>query len=313
MTAPVLPVVPLRAMSRTRRAGQVYILAILCAMTILVIAWSSVARRRLDAAVIASATESLDRAHTLFDGLRTRTLASLLSQCRVLVEDPRLKTSLATEGVDEATVSDILRDILRLRRTGFLLVLSLDGRVFAEAGADELRGLDLSGSSVVTRVRGASDAVGGAWVIGGKLIDLAVTSVRYDQSVVAYLVVGQAVDPELVKTVDDGTGIAIAVIAGTEPVPVSTADGNLRAVFQGVVAEAGARPAHIIDHGGERYLVATAELEGTPQSHPRLAMARTLSPLRKPFDPVAWLLWVPYGLVLLAAALGVLRSSYGRS
>jgi hypothetical protein len=305
-------VAPFRVAGPTRRARQVYLVASLAAMAILVIAWSSIARRQLDAAIVKSAAERLDRAHAVFDGLRARSLAGLLAQCRVLVEDPRLKASLATEGVDETTVSDILADILRLRRTGFLLVLAQDGHVFAEAGADELRGLDLSGSSVMSRVRGASDAVGGAWVIGGKLVDLAVTSVRFDQSVLAYLVVGQAVDQELVKAVDHGTGIAIAVIAGREPVPISTTDGELRAVFQTVTAEASVRPAHIVERGGEHYLAATVELEGTPQIHPRLAMVGSLSPARTLFAPFTWLLWVPFGLVLLAAALGMLRPSQGR-
>jgi len=303
---------PLRAAARARRVRLLYVIVSLCTLLVVLVAWSSTARRKLDAAIIGSAAGSLDRAHVLFDGLRARSLAGLLSQCRVLVEDPRLKASLATEGVDEATVSDILADVLRLRRTGFLLVLSQDGHVFAEAGADELRGLDLSGSSVMTRVRGASDAVGGAWVIGGKLVDLAVTSVRFDRSVLAYLVVGQAVDLELVKTVDDGTGIAIAVLAGREPAPISTTDGELRAVFLALAAEAGARPPHAVEHGGERYVVATVELEGTPQTHPRLALVRSLAAERMQFEPFTWLLWVPYVLILLAAAVALLRSIGGR-
>jgi len=294
--------------ARTGRARRAYVVASVVTMAVLLVAWSSIARRKLDAAIVRSSAESFDRAHLVFDGLRARSLVGLLSQCRVLVEDPRLKASLATEGVDETTVSDILADILRLRRTGFLLVLSQDGHVFAEAGADELRGLDLSGSSVVSRVRGASDAVGGAWVIGGKLVDLAVTSVRFDQSVLAYLVVGQAVDMELVKAVDAGTGIAIAVIAGPQPAPISTTDGAMRAVLQLVTAEAGVRAAHTIERDGVRYLAATVELEGTPQTHPRLAMVRSLASDGKLFDPFTWLLWVPYALVLLAAALGVLYS-----
>ncbi len=304
---------PLPGMTRARGASVAYLIAVLLILAGFLVAWSQVSRRKLDAAVVGSATEGFDRARVLFEGLRTRTAGHLLSQCRVLVEDPRLKASLATEGVDEATVADILVDITRLRRTGFLLVLSRDGHVFAEAGADELRGLDLSGSSVMTRARGATDAVTGSWVIGGKLIDLAVTAVRFDQAVLAYLVVGQAVDQELVKQVDDGTGISIAVIAGAEPAPISTTDGNVRAVLQIVAAEAGAQPAHTVERGGERYIAASVELEGTPQTHPRLAMVRALSPQRARFEPLGWLLWVPYGLVLLAVALGALRPRDGRS
>jgi len=301
-----------RRVSRRRRAGVAY-LSIFAVMTLLVALWASVGIRRAEVAVVASASEDFGRARVLFDRLRARTLASLMAQCRVLVEDPRLKASLATEGVDAATVTDILGDINRLRRNGFLLVLSAEARVFAEAGADELRGLDLSASSVMSRARGANDAVGGTWVIGGKLIDLAVTSVRFDRSVLAYLVVGEAVDRELVQAVEDGAGVAVAVVAGAEPGPVSTAELELRAVFSIIAAGAGARPAHVVERGGERYATAVFELEGTPQTHPRLAMARALAPQHRRFEPAAWWLWLIYGIVLVGVTLGAAYASHVRS
>jgi hypothetical protein len=210
-------------------------------------------------------------------------------------------------------VHDILDDILRLRRAGFLLVLSPEVRVFAQAGADELHGLDLSGSNVMSRARSAGEAVGGAWVIDGKLIDVAVAPVRFDRAVLAYVVVGQAVDASLVKAVEDSTGIAAAVLAGPEPAPTSTSDARLAAVFQLIAAEAVARPAHVVERDGDSYLVASFDLEGTPPTHPRLAMARALAPQREPFAAFTSLLWVPCGLVLLGVVLGALRLRGGRS
>jgi hypothetical protein len=303
-----MPVPPVRAIAPTRR-GALYLAVAALAMISLAVVWQVGARRRLEAAVVATAADQLDRARGVFDSLRARTVAGLMSECRVLVEDPRVKASLATAGVDEATVHDILLDILRLRRAGFLLVLSPEGRVFAQAGAEQLRGLDLSGSSVMSRARGSSgssDAAGGAWVIAGKLVDVAVASVHFDRAVLAYVVVGQAVDQALVKAVENGTGIAAAVLAGSEPGPASTADGRLGAVFQLIAAEAVARPAHVIERDGDAYLAASFDLEGTPPTHPRLAVARALAPQHALFASFAWLLWVPCGLVLLGLMLGLM-------
>src|SRR5262249_22566505 len=102
--------------------------------------WSLVALRQLSSSIAEDSARHLERARVAFDAFRARTHDHLRGQCRILVEDPRLKSTLSTDGVDEATVADILADLGKLRRTGFLMVLSRDGRVFAETGAEPLRG-----------------------------------------------------------------------------------------------------------------------------------------------------------------------------
>jgi hypothetical protein len=302
---------PLRIMAATpARSCRIYLVAVLLTMTGLAAVWSFVARHQLEHALVVNASDSLDRAHALFNVLRSRTQDNLRSQCGVLVEDPRLKSTLSTEGIDEATVADILADLGKLRGTGFLLVLTPEGRVFAEAGAHELRGLDLSESSVVKKARGSRDEVVGSWVIGGKIVDLAITAIQFDRHVLAYLVLGQAVDTELVKAVAEGTGLAIAVIAGAEASPISTTDDRLRAVFQMLVHDGGVAGAHTIEIGGTRYLTATVELENTLQSHPRLAVVRTLAAEQKTFEIFAWLLWAPIGLLVVGVSLASQRLSY---
>ncbi|HEX2687395.1 MAG TPA: hypothetical protein VHN14_12300 [Kofleriaceae bacterium] len=296
--------------ARSRRA---YPIAVLVIMTGLAALWSLAAKRQLDSALAASAAQSLERAHALFDVLRRRTQASLRSQCGVLVEDPRLKSTLSTDGIDAATVADILTDLGRLRGSGFLLVLSPEGRVFAEAGADELRGLDLSESSVVKKARAVRDEVVGAWVIGGKVVDLAITAIQFNRTVLAYLVLGQAVDAELVKAVSEGTGLAVAVIAGAEASPASTNDDQLGAVFQTLVHDGGAAGARAVEIAGARYLTTTVELEGTSPSHPRLAVVRALAAEQQPFKSFEWFLLAPIGLLVIGIALAGQRSSYRAS
>lgn len=304
---------PLRVLAPPAGSCRAYLVAVLVFMTALAALWSFAARRQLDSALVVSATDSLARAHALFDVLRSRTQDSLRSQCGMLVEDPRLKSTLSTEGIDEATVADILTDLGRLRGTGFLLVLTPEGRVFAQAGANELRGLDLSESSVVKKARGSRDEVVGSWVIGGKIIDLAITAIQFNRIVIAYLVIGQAVDAEMVKAVSEGTGIAVAVIAGPEASPVSTADDKLRAVFQTLAHDGGVAGTHAVEIDGARYLTATVGLEDNARSHPRLAMVRTLAAERKTFEIFEWLLLAPIGLLVVGVALAGQRPSYRAS
>src|SRR4051812_4532551 len=95
LRAPKTPT--LRAVATPARTSRMYLVAVLAITTVLAMMWSCVTKRQLDGALAASAAESFDRAHVLFDVLRTRTQSSLRSQCGVLVEDPRLKSTLATE------------------------------------------------------------------------------------------------------------------------------------------------------------------------------------------------------------------------
>ena len=111
--------------------------------------WTFIARNQLQASIAQESSQHLIGARKAFDGLRSQTQTNLTSHCRVLVEDPRLKATLATEGINAATVADILQDLSKLRRSGFLLVLSPDGRVFAQAGALPAEGLE----SILRQVR----------------------------------------------------------------------------------------------------------------------------------------------------------------
>src|SRR5262249_12418101 len=181
--------------------GRVMSLLIIVLSVGLAAVWSLVALRQLSTSIVRESSTHLDRARRTFDLTRARTLDSLRAQARVMVEDPRLKSTLATDGVDEVTVADILGDLGKLRSTGFLIVLTPEGRVFAQAGADELRGLDLSGSSAVKKAQGSSDATVGSWVIGGKIFDLSLMPVRFGTAApISYLVVGQAVDQDLLNS-----------------------------------------------------------------------------------------------------------------
>lgn len=262
--------------------------------------WSLVALHQLSSSVVRESAAHLDRAHKTFDQTRARLLDSLRAQARVMVEDPRLKSTLATDGVDEVTVADILGDLGKLRGAGFLIVLSPEGRVFAQAGADELRGLDLSGSSPVKKAQGTLDTVAGTWVIGGKIMDLSITPVRFGPNPIAYLVVGQAVDQAMLNAVADQTGVAVATATGQAIMLSAPPDDATKAVFASVIGQLESSPSPTFDVNGETYVAAMSDLEESGQTRPRLVVAQSLVQPNAWFATTRWMLFVPPVLVLIA-------------
>lgn len=262
--------------------------------------WSLVALHQLSSSIVRETATHLERARRTFDLTRARTLDSLRAQARVMVEDPRLKATLSTEGIDEVTVADILGDLGKLRSAGFLIVLTPDGRVFAQAGADELRGLDLSGSSAVKKAQGSLEAVTGSWVIGGKIMDLSIMPVRYGQKPIAYLVVGMAVDQEMLNSVADQTGVAVATATGPTVMLSAPPGDPTKAVFTAVVGQLESSAPQLFNVNGETYVVAMSELEESGQTHPRFVVAQSLSQPRATFATSRWLLFIPPVLVIIA-------------
>jgi hypothetical protein len=269
-----------------------------------------VAQRELDTAMAAENRGRLDAAKGVFDLLRTRALEDMRGQGRILVEDPRLKSTLATEGMDEATVADILRDLGRLRGAGMLVVLTPEGRVFAEAGAPELRGLDLSASSVVKKAQQSNEAVVGSWVIGNKIIDLSIIAIRFDTNVISYLVVGQTIDQALLKALGTATGIGVGIAIGTDWTSVS--DDSLKAMTALAQNPSAASPLFELD--GTHYVANIVELEQMGQSRPRLVLVQTLAPTGARFWLSRLLPWLTPALVLMGMVVLVLsRSNYRAS
>lgn len=271
--------------------------------------WTFFMRNQLRGSVVEQTGTQLVIARKAFDALRAQTQTNLSAHCRVLVEDPRLKSTLATEGMDRATVADILQDLAKLRRAGFLLVLSPEGRVFAQAGASELEGLDLSSSAVVKKARDTDDATVGSWVLAGKVMDLSIKSVRYGDALVAYLVVGQPIDEVQLADVADQTGVAIASALANKVVMTSSKDPLIADVFAHVVTEtAGAAP-HVVTSNGLRYVASVVELPETAQAH-RLVLVASLDTVAQRFRVIEWMVFAPPVLVLLAVlfVLSAIRS-----
>jgi hypothetical protein len=274
--------------------------------------WSFATLRQLGAAIERESADHLGHALAAFASTRARTLDDLRTHCRVMVEDPRLKSTLATEGVDQATVADILNDLSTLRRTGFLMVLSPDGKVFAQAGADELRGLDLSGSSPVKKAQGSPDVAVGSWVVNGKMMDLSIMGVRFGTTPVAYLVVGQTVGRDMLKAIAAETGVAIASVVGETVMLASPEDEALTPVFTALARQVDRFEGRTFELAGRDYLAAISELEDTGLARPRLVLVRDLASASGAFELVRWLILTAPCLMLVAVLFAMIANRTAR-
>ncbi len=274
------------------------------------VVWAVITTRQLDAAIVDERAEHVAQAAHAFSAARARAQADLQGACRVLVEDPRLKATLATEGMDAATVADILGDLAKLRGRGFLLVLSPDAKVFAQASAPELRGLDLSDASVVKKAVATSDAVVGAWMLGGKVMDLSLMAIRFGDDVVAYLVVGQAVDQAMIESVASETGAHVAnAIASTVTIASSSTTTD-RQVFAQLATETGPFMKRVLTRDGGAYVTGVVDLVEGAQSH-RLLISAPVAAAPASLSNLRWFLLAPPLLVFLAVlfSLSGTRSS----
>lgn len=272
-------------------------------------AWTLLTRRELDSAFAADRVGRMDRVRIAYEHARQKTQSALQAEARMIVEEPRLKATLATENINAATIEDILADLSKLRGGGFFMVLKPDGRVFAQAGAQQLRGLDLSSSSIVKRAETETAGAVGSWVLDDKVTDLSITAFRYGDHLVAYLAVGQALDDGDARSLAEECGCEVATALGSKIVTASTASGDVRELLERMAAAPGVTHGAVRTAGATTYVTSAMDLGEVTQSH-RLLVAAALG-ARPAFARVELLIWVPSALVLLSIlfAFAATRSS----
>src|SRR5262249_27618667 len=144
------------------------------------------------------------------------------------------------------------------------------------------------------------EAVAGSWVIGGKIMDLSIMPVRFGANPIAYLVVGQAVDQDLLNAVAEQTGVAVATAAGPTIMRSAPPDDGTKAMFGTLAGQLEGTQPQLFDINGESYIAAMSELEESGQSRPRLVVAQSLVQPSAAFATTRWLIFVPPILVIIA-------------
>lgn len=157
------------------------------------------ASRAADVGVLASASS------TFAEMLQSAT-ENTQAHVRVMADDARIRTTLATPGIDPATIEDVLVDLTKASGLSWLAVLDAQRKVVAVVGNDELRGNDLSTSSVFKGATGAT-----IWRSQDSLMAVAAAPVNLGFENY-YLLGTTAVDQRKLDVLGKSTGLSAALV-----------------------------------------------------------------------------------------------------
>lgn len=273
---------------------------------LLAVGWFMAARGAMDKGVHAQLEADVRGAEHLFTQDRAARQQRLQSECRLMSEDPRLKSALATEGMDRATVEDILVGLRKQSSADVIAVLNPTARVMASEGTEGLGGLDLSTATVVRAAQQGMDAAAGSWVLGDKLFDVAVRALRFGDTTIAYLVLASPVSASTLQNLHTSTGVGAALLISGKAGPSFPPLPSFQAAFSALAQEPAALPLQrrVFDDQS-----AVAQVLEVPQTMPqvRVALVRMADVVTEPFGAMNGLLWIPPVVAALFGALAIVR------
>jgi hypothetical protein len=259
-------------------------------------AWYAGARAKLAEGDRRQNSLAIDSAGALWTQNREQVQARLRSECRVLSEDPRLKSTVATRGMDERTLADVLEDLRKLTGSALLAVLTPEGKVQAVIGQGLATGLDLSGTAVVKSAGSTSDAAVGDWLVGDQFLEVSVSALRFGSHLVGYFVVGAPLGVEALGRLAAAGGVPLALIVANRVVASAPKESGLQAVFDNLANEAAPFEHRTLVEAGREYGARLLEIPGLTRSV-RVAFVRSVEGGAVSGE-LAALLWVPFALLV---------------
>ena len=173
--------------------------------------------------------EDLARSRTVtLDQHATR--QSLYQQeCRVVAEEPRVRAVVATEDVARETILDAAHSLAETLRAGVFLITDADGKLIADNAAPDAQGFDMRDRPVIAHALDKGEE-SGVWLADSKAFQVQGCRLEFGARVVGGLVVGHAIDDEVVDTIARQTGGLLVVVADHQAltrVPKGVAEGEL--------------------------------------------------------------------------------------
>jgi len=195
-------------------------------------------------------------------------------ECRVVAEEPRVRAVVATEDVARETILDAVRTLAETLRAGVFVIVGADGRLIADSAAPDAEGFDMRDRPVVANALDKGEQ-GGVWLADGKAFQVHGCRLEFGAEVVGAMVVGHAIDDELVETVARQTGGSLILISDraalTKPPPGIAADELATAVDE---VRAGAREVSL---GGSSWFAQLVPVPGyTGQHHVEYLLLRSI-------------------------------------
>ena len=180
--------------------------------------------------------DALQTARKVFERTLEEQRAQALSQVSVLAEDTRIRSTAMMANLDEATMRDVLKDLMATSGAGFMAVLDVNGKVRAVAGVEGLRDVDLGSSTVVKAALQRPSAY--IWTFPQQVLAVGVAPIRTQDQVNAFLVMGFEAAKTALSAIHGSLGVSAAVLLGDKLVVSGTDDAAaLDAIRSGSASE----------------------------------------------------------------------------
>jgi hypothetical protein len=164
----------------------------------------------------------LERASAVWNDSTKEALGALEREVRVLVDDARIRQPLTVPQIDDTTLLDLLSEIQDASRASIVGIVTPEGKVRVIRGADSMRGLDLSGSSLM---KADDDGIGSlTWALQDRLVAVALAPIRLGETLAGYLVFGREIGRAHLSLVHKATGADGAVVVQRELVTSTELD-----------------------------------------------------------------------------------------
>jgi len=270
------------------------------------ISWYVLQGAALAAGARVQGAQAVESARALLEHVSEEVRLRLRTEAQLMSEDPRLKSTLATPGIDEATITDVLQDLRKQTSAELLAVLTPTARVRAVVGADYLKNLDLSTSSVVRAAQATEQPTVGTWVVADRVLDVSAKAIRFDNQTVAFLVVGAPLAEATLTHAHRVTGAWVALLVGGKVALAQPSGQDFTLAFTALAAEPSALETQEMVLAGHDYMVQLTDLKNAvPRA--RLAVVLPADAPLEPYERARNLAAVPVGVAVVFAAMALWR------
>jgi hypothetical protein len=224
--------------------------ALLAGVVLLTLAVSAslLSQRIIDRFLTQLDGDAIQTARKVFERTLEEQRAQVLSQVSVLAEDTRIRSTAMMANPDEATVRDVLKDLMTTSGAGLLAVLDVNGKVRAVTGVEGLRDVDLGSSSVVKAAVQRPSAY--IWTFPQQVLAVGVAPIRTQDQINAFLVMGFEAAKAPLSAIHGSLGVSAAVLLGDKLVVSGTDDAAAVEAVRGGAANEGDK--EIVVNGGDQ-------------------------------------------------------------
>ena len=298
------PMAPLGAASAAPASRSWSALLAGTALLALALAASWISQRLIDRFLSQLDGDAVLTARKVFERTLEEERAQAQSQVGVLAEDTRIRSTVMMANPDEATVRDVLKDLMATSGAGLMAVLDVNGKVRAVTGLEGLRDVDLGSSAVVKAAVQRPSAY--IWTFPQQVLAVGVAPIRTQDQVAAFLVMGFEAAKASLGSIRSSLGVSGSVLLGDKVVASGTDDGAALEALR--AASAGEGDKDLMVRGGDRMFFGRVSRVNEAVASAKIAWVVPQRHQEERIYPLKLVIWTPSVAAALILALTMVVS-----